>query len=123
MRTAVLLVLSVFLFTTPVCLRAQKPAAEKDKLQGFWKVVKAEDNGEFEDLFLGKLLKIDGDTIFDYEKDLKADRAANKLSFSIDAAKQPKEIDLYGYRNGKKIAVPLLGIFAFEKDKLRLKLE
>ncbi len=120
MKIVLLVTASVCLLATAFFAHAQDLPADKGKLQGTWKVVSVMYRPNVDTLFLGKLIKFDGESMLTYDEAVRDDRLLSKGSITVDATKTPKQIDIYGYPNGKKTAIPLLGIYAFDGDKLRL---
>jgi uncharacterized protein (TIGR03067 family) len=94
--------------------------AQKDttRLQGKWKVVSVNTGSPERDqemLERWSAIDITGNTIQVVSK-----IQSEKLTFKIDPTKKPKEIDLYGGPGGATPDVPLLGIYALDRDVLKL---
>jgi uncharacterized protein (TIGR03067 family) len=101
---------------------AGAPAGEgkKDKaaLQGVWKVVTIEERGRSKEDNEGHEVVFKGD-----EFTLKrGDKTIVKAKVKLDPAKKPKQIDLEitEDRNGKHVGQTAEGIYALEKDQLKL---
>lgn len=112
--------LTILMTAGSLATRAQEPALTSETLHGLWRVVEVHDSDNLEELFEGKLLKFEKDTISTYEKKVANGNLVHKLAYSIDLEKKPAEINLYGLRNGKKAPTPLHGIVGLGKDQLKL---
>ncbi len=89
--------------------------ADREKLQGTWKIVAANTGyAERDRHALGLTMKVVGDTIISYNK---AGEPESVFSFRLDPAKTPKQIDLTETKDGRQRTV--YGIYALENGKLR----
>lgn len=94
--------------------RPDDKRSDREKLQGSWKVVSAK--YRFLDIakgLLNQVVKIEGDTLR-----ISNGNNQEEMHFALGPTKTPKEIDLYPDREKQKL--PLLGIYAFEQDDLKL---
>src|SRR5439155_5638567 len=66
-------------------------ATDKDRLQGTWVVVSAEDDGKPTNDPVGSRLEFSGETVVAKHKDGKN---AQKATFKLDPGKKPKEMDV-----------------------------
>jgi uncharacterized protein (TIGR03067 family) len=90
---------------------------DKDKIQGIWKAEKSVRGGKDAPAEeLGKMkVKFDGDKVFPHE----GEREEKAGTFTLDATKSPKTIDLVppaGNEKDRKI----LGIYEIDGDTLKL---
>ena len=115
-RFALLLVGSLF---TVVLAAAVRPVLADDAkdLQGTWKVVSLEANGENKpaDEIMGWKFVFEGDQGWL----IKPEETGQKFKFKLDAAKAPKTIDLIVQEGNDKGKVAM-GIYGFDKGQLRL---
>jgi uncharacterized protein (TIGR03067 family) len=89
-------------------------AADDSQLfQGKWKVVSAEQRGQPAGELEGVVVIFSKDEVTVERKD----GETKKGTFKLDASKSPKEITITPADEQEK---PLLGIYAFEKDQLKL---
>jgi uncharacterized protein (TIGR03067 family) len=112
----------LFILLVPVVLAAAEGkddagAADLKKMQGDWVVVSMEVDGmkipDDDAQALFRTVKGDQYTVSRYR------RVAGKGTIKLDATKKPRAIDaLPAARAGK--ATPLLGIYEFDRDKLKL---
>jgi uncharacterized protein (TIGR03067 family) len=109
-RVVCLLGLGFLLVTGVAAGDAQK---DQEKIQGFWKAVKATASGKElpADIVAEMKMEFAGDKAYDIEECKKA----GEFSFKLDPAKKPRHIDLL-YKDGKKI----LGIYEVSGDTLKL---
>jgi uncharacterized protein (TIGR03067 family) len=100
-------------FAAPLIAAADdKPdvKAEKEKLQGEWKVTSAKKGGQDADKPVGDVVKFDGDKFVVPD---------GECEYKLDPSKKPKQIDvspLTGEEKGKTF----LGVYALDGDKLTL---
>ena len=108
------LILSVF----AVLLAAPAPPDVPDEklLQGEWRVVEADcDARDFAKRWTGVTASVRGNRIqWRFRQN-----GTGESTFVLDPRKDPKEIDIY-HRGADDPGVPFKGIYAIEKDRLRL---
>ncbi|MSU78982.1 MAG: TIGR03067 domain-containing protein [Gemmataceae bacterium] len=107
-------------FALTVIVYAQKPPPDAEQLRGVWKVVSAKYRlPETEKRGLEYYFKFDGDTLKSYRKTAANGEVGGEVLYiTLDTMRKPKQIDMFGKRN--KSDTPLLGIYAIEKDQLKL---
>jgi uncharacterized protein (TIGR03067 family) len=99
-------------FAWPAAQADEKSAkTDKDKVQGKWKITEAVVHGRA--LPLERAVSILGGDTMEFKGDKVAVRA--EMSFTLDASKSPKAIDMSA-ADGKRIA----GVYALDGDKLTL---
>ncbi len=110
-------VFGIFLITALFSNAGEKPTTDAKTLQGTWKIIELEANGEkkpAED-FEGWKVVVKGDDFW-LEKPSGLDP---KLKFKLDRGKSPNTIDLT-VQEGKDKGQVAPGIYAFDNGKLRL---
>jgi uncharacterized protein (TIGR03067 family) len=96
---------------------ADEGKGDQDKLQGAWKAEKAEQNGKGQSDADEHTLTFAGDTFTITRKD----QVILKGTFTVDAAKKPKQIDLAvkESRGGKDDGKTAKGIYELDGDTLK----
>jgi uncharacterized protein (TIGR03067 family) len=96
--------------------KAADEQTDLKKLQGEWVVVSAKtDHPTVEPMMVGRVFKFEGNTWQSYNR---SGQSEGVYTFTLRPKEDPREIDLKITKNGKRILI--LGIYAFDKDKLIL---
>jgi uncharacterized protein (TIGR03067 family) len=103
--------------TTKPATKPDAAKADREALQGSWKLVSVEADGKADDQPDGSVLKFDGDEVFEVKAGEKKDPAA----YRVDPVKDPKQFDLIPQTGGDKGAT-IQAIYEIKGDTLRLAL-
>ncbi len=104
--------------TVPVERGDKEVEGDEARLQGTWTVITAEASRAGSAQFIqGGTLKIAGDRI---TMIFKGARGGEAVRIVLDPQKDPKTIDHFPVGAAYNPKVPLLGIYALEKDRLKL---
>jgi uncharacterized protein (TIGR03067 family) len=115
-----LIAASLILLSGFLALHAGEPASDLDRLQGTWLVVSLSEKGKPIAAKETDALEIviDKDTFTTFEKG----KIVVKYQLKLDSAKSPKHIN-FTYLVGDDKGKTELGIYAFEKDQIKLCLD
>ncbi|HET6328719.1 MAG TPA: TIGR03067 domain-containing protein [Planctomycetaceae bacterium] len=115
--------LAAILLVGSSCAFAQGPRVAEDQkqLQGIWRVREVVGPAAVKAAMLQMELVFVGKTLLP----LAAGEPSSEMSYSLDPAKNPKQIDLHAMpqllANGQAVPPPQPGIYAFEQDRLKLR--
>lgn len=111
--------LAFAIYVVFVAVPARPGATDVDLLQGEWRVVAADTStpGQ-EKFFVGGRIAVRGNRIRWFSRD-DLGQVPLDSTFVLDPAKAPKTIDFFS-EEAEDPKVPMKGIYAIEKDRLRL---
>jgi len=99
------------------CLRADNPSpvpSDKEQLQGTWKIVHRQKNGQPEETGQGAAMKFTGDTITQ-----STDGNASEGTFTLDPTTNPKQITMTG-ATGEHAGAVFNAIYELKGDALKI---
>jgi RNA polymerase sigma factor (sigma-70 family) len=102
----------------PAAAPQQKPADDKEKIQGTWKVVSLQTEGKEEREIVARKVKL-AKYIFTADKLItRIGDDDYESTYTLDPSKEPKEIDVVGV--GAKKGMTLKAIYALDGDDLKI---